>query len=91
MTQNEALVDFDDDAIRRIAYDLWERRGAPIGSPDVDWIEAERWLREERLDLPADGQQSGTIQESSRRTPARPNTLDSVNRPMPAGRLQSPK
>jgi hypothetical protein len=61
MTQNEALVDFDDDAIRRIAYDLWERRGAPIGSPDVDWIEAERWLREERLDLPADGQQSCTI------------------------------
>jgi hypothetical protein len=56
MRQNESLVDFDDDAIRKIAYNLWERRGAPIGSPDVDWIEAERQLR----DLPADGQQPET-------------------------------
>jgi hypothetical protein len=60
MRQNESLVDFDDDAIRKIAYNLWERRGAPIGSPDVDWIEAERQLREEGLDLPADGQQPET-------------------------------
>jgi hypothetical protein len=60
MRQNESLVDFDDDAIRKIAYNLWERRGAPIGSPDVDWIEAERQLREKWLDLPADGQQPET-------------------------------
>jgi hypothetical protein len=60
MRQNEAPVDFEDDAIRKIAYDLWERRGAPIGSPDVDWIEAERQLREEQLDLSADRQQPQT-------------------------------
>jgi hypothetical protein len=60
MRQNEAQYDSDEDAIRKIAYDLWERRGAPIGSPDVDCIEAERQLREEELDLRADGQQPKT-------------------------------
>jgi len=60
MSQNEARDDCDEDAIREIAYVLWERRGAPIGSPDVDWIEAERLLREGRLDSNADTQQPGT-------------------------------
>ena len=23
-----------------LAYRLWERRGCPLGSPDVDWFEA---------------------------------------------------
>jgi hypothetical protein len=46
MRQNEARDDFDEDAIRKIAYGLWELRGAPIGSPDVDWVEAERQLCE---------------------------------------------
>jgi len=27
------------------AYHLWERRGRPIGSPDVDWFEGERQLK----------------------------------------------
>jgi hypothetical protein len=57
MRQYEAQDDFDEDTIRKIAHDLWERRGAPIGSPDLDWIEAERQLREGELNLPADGQQ----------------------------------
>jgi Protein of unknown function (DUF2934) len=60
MRQNEARDDFDEDAIREIAYALWERRGAPIGSPDVDWIEAEKQLREGELDSHADGQQPET-------------------------------
>ena len=60
MRQKFAQDNFDEDAIREIAYALWERRGAPIGSPDVDWIEAERQLREKWLDLPADGQQPET-------------------------------
>jgi hypothetical protein len=60
MRQNEAHDDFDEHAIRKTAYALWERRGAPIGSPDVDWIEAERQLREGRLDSNADTQQPGT-------------------------------
>jgi hypothetical protein len=59
MRQNEARVDFDEDAIRKIAYDLWERRGAPIGSPDMDWIEAQRQLLEGHLDLRTDGHTDG--------------------------------
>ena len=31
--------------IARLAYLLWEERGRPIGSAEVDWIEAERQLR----------------------------------------------
>jgi hypothetical protein len=28
--------------VERLAYKLWERRGSPFGSPDVDWFAAER-------------------------------------------------
>ena len=31
-------------AIRALAYRLWESRGKPLGSPDEDWLEAERQL-----------------------------------------------
>ena len=31
-----------------LAYKLWERRGRPFGSPEVDWYEAERQLRSGR-------------------------------------------
>jgi hypothetical protein len=31
--------------IAELAYDLWERRGRPFGSPEVDWFEAERQLK----------------------------------------------
>jgi hypothetical protein len=54
MRQDEARDDFDEDTIRKIAYALWESRGGPIGSPDEDWIEAERQLHEGSLDLRAD-------------------------------------
>ncbi len=29
----------------RFAYRLWEARGRPEGSPDVDWFEAERRMK----------------------------------------------
>ena len=32
------------DEIAKLAYDLWERRGQPLGSPEVDWYAAERIL-----------------------------------------------
>jgi Protein of unknown function (DUF2934) len=32
--------------IAKLAYALWEQRGCPQGSPDFDWLEAERKLRE---------------------------------------------
>jgi DUF2934 family protein len=30
--------------IAQLAYRLWEERGAPIGSPEVDWARAEEEL-----------------------------------------------
>lgn len=37
-------IELDD--IRRKAYELWEQRGRPLGSPEVDWASAEALLRE---------------------------------------------
>ena len=28
--------------VEKLAYKLWERRGRPIGSPEVDWLAAEQ-------------------------------------------------
>jgi hypothetical protein len=28
--------------VEKLAYRLWEERGRPSGSPDVDWLAAER-------------------------------------------------
>jgi hypothetical protein len=28
----------------KLAYENWERRGRPLGSPEVDWFAAERTL-----------------------------------------------
>ena len=33
--------------IAQLAYDLWQKRGCPIGSPDEDWFRAENELRRE--------------------------------------------
>ena len=30
--------------IARLAYELWERRGHPLGSPEIDWYAAESAL-----------------------------------------------
>jgi Protein of unknown function (DUF2934) len=34
----------DSDAIAKLAYQLWEERGRPLGSAEGDWYEAERQL-----------------------------------------------
>lgn len=43
----------------KIAYELWERRGRPLGSPEVDWFAAEKALasaqRDPKLDFPLYG------------------------------------
>jgi hypothetical protein len=31
--------------VAKLAYGLWQERGGPQGSPEVDWLEAERKLR----------------------------------------------
>jgi hypothetical protein len=28
--------------VEKLAYELWEQRGRPLGSPDVDWFAAEQ-------------------------------------------------
>ncbi|HKM66534.1 MAG TPA: DUF2934 domain-containing protein [Candidatus Acidoferrum sp.] len=32
------------DGIAKLAYELWERRGRPFGSPEIDWYPAESGL-----------------------------------------------
>jgi Protein of unknown function (DUF2934) len=32
--------------LEKLAYGLWQERGCPYGSPEFDWLEAERSLRE---------------------------------------------
>jgi hypothetical protein len=34
----------DHDTVGTLAYELWRRRGCPIGSPQEDWFQAERAL-----------------------------------------------
>lgn len=29
---------------QKLAYEYWQRRGCPLGSPDVDWLAAEKEL-----------------------------------------------
>ena len=31
--------------VEKLAYQLWEARGAPLGSPEIDWERAEQALR----------------------------------------------
>jgi hypothetical protein len=30
--------------VARLAYSLWQRRGCPFGSPEVDWCKAEEQI-----------------------------------------------
>jgi Protein of unknown function (DUF2934) len=30
--------------IEKLAYEYWERRGRPLGSPEIDWFEAKKAL-----------------------------------------------
>ena len=32
--------------VTKLAYEHWEQRGRPVGSPDVDWFAAERAVYE---------------------------------------------
>lgn len=41
---SRATTNTDQDAIRTLAYELWIKRGCPIGSPQEDWLQAERAL-----------------------------------------------
>jgi hypothetical protein len=32
--------------VQKVAYQRWEKRGCPLGSPDIDWFAAEEAVRE---------------------------------------------
>ena len=38
--------------IARLAYQIWEERGRPVGSAEVDWYEAERQLQTRSSEMP---------------------------------------
>lgn len=42
----------DEDAVRELAYRLWEERGRPEGDSDRDWHEAESQLRRRAAERP---------------------------------------
>jgi hypothetical protein len=43
---SRTTINPDYDAIGALAYELWIKRGCPIGSPEEDWFQAERlWAR----------------------------------------------
>ena len=46
--QRKAPPEPSDEAIRALAYELYERRGRSDGSEVDDWLAAERHLRDER-------------------------------------------
>jgi hypothetical protein len=31
--------------VRTLAYENWEKRGRPLGSPEIDWFAAEKYMR----------------------------------------------
>jgi len=37
----------NEDEIATRAYELWHQRGCPIGSPELDWLQAEEELRKQ--------------------------------------------
>jgi hypothetical protein len=32
--------------IAKLAYEYWQERGSPLGSPDIDWLRAEQHVEE---------------------------------------------
>jgi DUF2934 family protein len=49
----KALTDFygEDrhELVQKLAYQLWEQRGSPLGSPEIDWFAAEKAMRADLL------------------------------------------
>jgi len=38
--------------IKELAYEYWEQRGRPVGSPEVDWYKAEQRMKSSSLASP---------------------------------------
>jgi hypothetical protein len=42
-------MEVDEEKIRQRAHQIWETAGKPIGREDEIWLEAERQLKEEKI------------------------------------------
>jgi len=47
-TETESSERFEHEQIAVFAYALWEARGRPEGSPEIDWFQAEQELTASR-------------------------------------------
>jgi hypothetical protein len=47
LTSTQASIELTTSDIAMLAYQLWEERGRPEGSPEQDWLEAERQLKQQ--------------------------------------------
>lgn len=45
LTEKPKVAAPNEEAIRRLAYELWQARGCPTGSPEEDWFPAEQQIR----------------------------------------------
>jgi hypothetical protein len=48
----EFLIGELHEVIKELAYEYWEERGCPIGSPEIDWYKAEQRMRSSSLASP---------------------------------------
>ena len=44
-SSGDRVVAVDTEAVAKRAYELWQERGCPCGSPDDDWFRAEHEVR----------------------------------------------
>ena len=68
------------DAVASRAYELWEARGCPIGSPEIDWFQAEQELRSRtgNQKRTPDSMEGSTVRDSTASVRA---TEEQVNMP----------
>lgn len=43
----------------KLAYELWEQRGCPLGSPEIDWLAAEQALQHAQTGLALEDNREG--------------------------------
>ncbi len=63
--RHAAGTSLEHDQIAQLAYQLWQQRGCPIGSPEEDWYRAQQQLQRRAKSAPesrmAAGVQSSAI------------------------------
>jgi Protein of unknown function (DUF2934) len=48
--QQQGIHNMPQQAIANLAYELWQQRGCPVGSPEEDWDRAEQLLQATRTE-----------------------------------------